>query len=97
MRRFSIGNLREALILFLLIMKRWSGHFCFHVDDCASRFSSLKRADVIVLTGGASENLLKELIGNNLLKENCVIIEARTVAGEFYNMFSRREFFNDPF
>ncbi len=58
---------------------------------------SLKRADVIVLMNGAQEFVLKSTIGENLLKENCVIVEARTVAGEFYNMYSRREFNNDPF
>jgi tetraacyldisaccharide 4'-kinase len=58
---------------------------------------SLKRADVIVLMNGAQENVLKKLIPANLLKENVVIAEAQTVAGELYNMYSRREFTSDSF
>lgn len=59
--------------------------------------TALQRADVIALMNGAQEDVLKKLLPENLLKENCVTIEAQTVAGEFYNMYSRHAFKNDPF
>ncbi|HYF02021.1 MAG TPA: tetraacyldisaccharide 4'-kinase [Patescibacteria group bacterium] len=58
---------------------------------------SLKRADVIVLMNGAQRFTLKKHVQENLLKENCVIIEAQTVAGEFYDINSRQTFKINPF
>jgi len=46
---------------------------------------------------GAQDFVLKSKVPENLLKENCVIIEAQTVGGEFYEMNSRQVFKKYPF